>query len=280
MNIQSFPSNPKIDDKILIDFVMLFNSELIADSQVLLNKIDICYCDFITLFYSTSSGGFNLNSNSNQLSFLQLKNLMYNSNNDDKHWNIKDELLKAFSKKNNVAESSISPLLQIKIQRELFLLDSIANYNKSQVSLSLDELLHSIYNWKNITYTGNYEDNVEVLLKLNYSYHSTDLNTTVSFILPFNVEIPKCKQIKPQNEKSISFEYSKNKNDIIKNKHNEKYLYEEEQLTNKFGLVEEFYEDDETIKTIGTKHIINTLFEEQDDVLMEEETIFKAQENW
>ena len=275
MNHQTFQANCVVDDKPVIDFVMLYNSSTQTDSHLILNQVDLNYRDFISLFYNSSSGGFKFNSNSHKLSFLQIKNLMYNSNNDDKHWNIKDQLLKTYSKKNNLPESSISPLVNINLQRELFNLDSISNHNKSQVALSLDEILHSLENTTNVVNTHNCEDNLEVLLKMNYSYYSHDLDTTISFSLPFNVNIPMFKKVSSTHNKCVSFEYSKYPNDT---KFQVEKQVEEPEIN--FNLVQEFYEDDETIQTIGTKHLMNTLYDQHDNELMEEETRFKARNHW
>lgn len=275
---QRFESKQNIDDTPSLDFAMLYNENKQTDSVIELETIDLHYKDFLNVFYYSNGGGFNINPNAKQFNLLQLSNLFYTSNNNKMSWNLKNQLLKTFSKKNNIPESSISPIHKIQLERETFSLNSLSLHNKFQVALALDEILYSIENTHNIVFTGDSDDNVPVILKLNYLYYSAHLDTAVSFVLPLRVKFPKYKHNCTKEERNITFEYSKNE-----------YISPPDVPLPKPILVtthksepQEFYEDDATIQTFGTKHLMSTLFDdnEQDDVLLEEETHFRNKNNW
>ena len=97
-------------------------------------------------------------------------------------WNLKNQLIKTFSKKNNVPESSLSPITRIKLDREAFLLNSLSLHNKSQIALSFDEVFHSLEDTNNVSYTGDSYDSIMVNIRLNYVYFSNCLDRTIFII--------------------------------------------------------------------------------------------------
>ena len=248
---QLFNSFNKMNDNLVIDFVVLYNVNKPSDSQIELNTIDLTYQDFLNIFYSTNGGGFAINPNAKYYNILQLNNLYYTSNNHQMKWNLKHQLIKTFSKKNNVPESSLSPITSIKLDRESFALNSLSLHNKFQVALSLDEILHSLKDTMNVKTELDNSNSVEVKVRLHYVYFSDMLDTTISFILPFRVKFPKLILNSSNENFDKSFEPARAYMglDSIK-KSNTNIPIQKENPEQKI----EFYEDDDTIQTLGTKN--------------------------
>jgi len=281
---QLFNSSNILRDNLVIDFAVLYNVHKQGDSQIELNAIDLNYNEFLNLFYYSNGGGFAINPNAKYFNVLQLNNLYYTSNNNKMKWNLKNQLIKTFSKKNNVPESSLSPITRIKLDREAFLLNSLSLHNKSQIALSLDEVFHSLEDTNNVSYTGDSDDSIMVNVRLHYLYYSDCLDTTISFILPFRVKFPKFKLNSSKEERNIKFEYSKHELVVPGQKEctAHKFRVEKEVSTDQRM---EFYEDDDTIQTaFGTKNLMSSLFDDNEgdceNILLDDDTHFRTQPKW
>ena len=74
---QLFNSFNKMNDNLVIDFVVLYNVNKPSDSQIELDAVDLDYKDFLNVFYYNNGGGFAMNPNAKYFNILQLNNLFY-----------------------------------------------------------------------------------------------------------------------------------------------------------------------------------------------------------
>lgn len=115
------------------------------DVQINLNSIYLSWSDFTSLFFKSPSGAFYINSSNNNVSAVSLASQSYETTySKTVLFNLADQIRKAWSKKNNLPETYISPKNNIELERVSFLCKSLGSIYGEFIGLSYDEALSSL----------------------------------------------------------------------------------------------------------------------------------------
>jgi len=165
---------------------------------VILNFLPFClnWCDFVALFFRSPGGAFNINAQNASSKVISFSEQKYTTVNDKiVRFSLADQIFKAWSKKNNMPESAISPSLRIKLNRESFLLKSLASVNAYQVGLSLDEVLVTLLQNNEIERSDDPDDSAEVHFTITYREYYQPLDITLILNFSYITHIPCYKNV-------------------------------------------------------------------------------------
>jgi hypothetical protein len=178
---------------ITAEFAYLSNflkqKDVIIDSKVYLDAIDLTENEFLVMFYNTSGLAFTINPSLYNFCPLSLIEQKYTTtNNMSVLYSLYDQLLKAYSTKHNRPENSIPNYVKINLQKELFKMQTLVNNYAYQSALSFDELISSLINSGKIEASIDSDNTVTVVFQLEYVYVS-HLDTNVSVVFSYNVPL-------------------------------------------------------------------------------------------
>lgn len=168
-------------------------SEEPKSEPVILNFHPFClnWCDFIALFFRSPGGAFNINpanSNSKVITFSEQK---YSTVNDKiVRFNLADQILKAWAKKNDLPESAVPTQLKIKLNREMFLLKNLGSAGALQIGLSLDEALATLIQNQEIERSDSIDDSAEVHFTISFREYYKCLDVTLLLNFTYITHIP------------------------------------------------------------------------------------------
>jgi hypothetical protein len=141
-------TNSNITNTIVVPIAFLSNSDVsrldnidnIDFVAIELGNIPLTFSEFILMFYNNSGLNFNINQANSSSFAVSFLNQFYNTTTNDKnHFSLYDQFLKAWSKKNNKAQSTLDFIKLIQFQREIFLFKSLTDLTYIK-AVSLDEI--------------------------------------------------------------------------------------------------------------------------------------------
>jgi len=153
------------------------------DVQINLNSIYLSWPDFYSLFYNSPSGAFYINPSNNNTSAVSLASQSYETTySKTVLFNLADQIRKAWSKKNNLPETSISPKNNIELERVSFLCKSLGSVYGEFIGLSYDEALTSLIGSGNISVADSDSSAVvKFIISLQYNFEPLDILILVNF---------------------------------------------------------------------------------------------------
>jgi hypothetical protein len=179
----------------VVDLAYLSNLDNITESTsydvaINLNPITLSWSDFVKLFFKPAGDAFfisSVNNNAYPISFYQQT---YQSTQNSKiRFDLADQIMKAWSKKNNKSEGSIPSYYKIMLNRSGFLTKSLGSVKGTVMGLSLDEALSSLLSVNDIKKTNN-NSFATVNFKVSYNDYYQPLNTSVLVIFNYTTHIP------------------------------------------------------------------------------------------
>ena len=165
------------------------------DTTINLNPTYIKWCDLKLLFFNSPSGAFYINNSNSSFSAITFNGQTYESTQNKKVWfSLYDQVVKAWSKKNNKPESSIPIPYKIQLERQTFLTKSLSNISGYQLALSLDEIISTLLNKKQIE-PGNNGDAAKVKFNISYKDYFCPLDISIIVVFSFITNIPCYKNV-------------------------------------------------------------------------------------
>lgn len=167
------------------------------DVSVFLNTINLSWNDFTALFFKSPSGAFYINPANNNVSAVSFSSQTYKTTyNKFVMFNLADQVKKAWSKKNNLPESSIPTKTNLDLERQTFLTKSLGYVCGESVGLSYDEMLSSLLGTGTIE-VGSTEDFANINFQIEYQYYFAPLDINLATVFTYNTNIPCFKNTVP-----------------------------------------------------------------------------------
>lgn len=161
-----------------------------ADMTINLNPISLTWSDFLNMFFKGPSDGFYINPSNHNSKAISFNNQYYETtDNNNKKFNLKDQICKSWAKKFAKSESIISPQITIKLHRFGFLTNSLASINEYLIGLSLDEAIASLLSEDAIE-PGDFEDVATVKFIVSSKITYDLLHTSILVNFTYIVQIP------------------------------------------------------------------------------------------
>lgn len=159
------------------------------DVQINLNPIHLTWSDFSNLFFRSPSGAFYINPANNSVGAISLVNQTYETTNSKSVlFSLSEQITKAWSKKNNLPITSVSPKNSIELVRVNFLTKSLGSINGETIGLGLDETLSALIGSGDIL-VGDSETSatVKFYIGLQYYFEPLDILTLTTFTYTTNI---------------------------------------------------------------------------------------------
>lgn len=215
------------------------------------NPISLNWNDFVTLFFRSPSGGFNLNAANSNSRVLTFSEQTYSTVHDKNiRFNLVDQILKAWSKKTDLPESSIPTQLKIKLNRDMFLLKSLASVKGQQIGLSLDEAIATLLENKEIEKSDDVDDFANVHFTISYREYYKPLDVTLLLNFKYITNIPGYRNV-GFSMKTYSIDTTSVRKYIDTMDDNMSVVSDSTDLKSK----DEYYHDDHTLVTNSTNVI-------------------------
>jgi hypothetical protein len=116
-----------------------------ADVVIDLLPTNLTFEEFVTLFYNNSGHNFSISASNVDYTAVSFVNHKYNTTtNKQSMFSIYDQFIKAWCKKHSKAESALSFVQVIELQRDAFLMKSMNSLGNFTIGLSLDEVLQNL----------------------------------------------------------------------------------------------------------------------------------------
>ena len=179
----------------VVDLAYLSNLDNVAESTsydvaINLNPITLSWSDFVKLFFKPAGDAFSISSVNNNAYPISFYQQTYQSTQNSKiRFDLADQIMKAWSKKNNKSEGSIPSYYKIMLNRSGFLTKSLGSVKGTVMGLSLDEVLSSLLSVNDIKKTNN-NSFATVNFKVSYNDYYQPLNTSVLVIFNYTTHIP------------------------------------------------------------------------------------------
>jgi hypothetical protein len=191
-----------------IDLAYMTNNENneTIDSTINLNPTMLTWNDFCNLFFRFPSGSFYINTANSTCAAISFSSQTYETTQNKRlAFSIYEQIVKAWSKKMNRPDSSIPIPAKIHLDRHSFLTKSLASINNYQLGLSLDEIITTLLDKKQIEPSD--EDNMATV-KFNISYkdYFCPLNTSILIVFTFITNIPFYKNVSDSDSCNYSNE--------------------------------------------------------------------------
>ena len=155
-----------------------------------LNPISLTWGDFLNMFFKGPSDGFYINPSNHNSKAISFNNQYYETtDNNNKKFNLKDQICKSWAKKFAKSESIISPQISIKLHRFGFLTNSLASINEYVIGLSLDEAIASLLS-EDVIEPGDFEDVATCKFVVSSKITYDPLNTSILVNFTYIVQIP------------------------------------------------------------------------------------------
>jgi hypothetical protein len=161
-----------------------------VDNTVLLNPSYLTWSDFLKLFYATSGCAFGVSPGNENAAPISFFGQTYETTQNKKTpFSLSLQVIKAWSKKNNKPESSVPIPSKIQLERQKFLIKSLAFVNAYQLGLSLDEAISTLLSRQEIQ-PADYESSATVKFTINYRNNYNPLDTNLLIVFTFVTNIP------------------------------------------------------------------------------------------
>ena len=160
------------------------------DVQINLNPIHLTWNDFSNLFFKSPSGAFYINPANNNVGAVSLLSQNYETtNNKSVMFNLAEQITKAWSKKNNLPISYISPKINIELARASFLSKSLGSIYGELIGLGLDETLSALIGSGDIL-VGDSETSASVKFYIGFQYYFEPLDILMLTTFTYTTSIP------------------------------------------------------------------------------------------
>jgi hypothetical protein len=220
---QAYNPTKYLNTEAVIDMASLSNryylntqDDLKIDTVIELDPYDLSFLDFTTCFYYQSCGNFNINLANKSYKPILLNHQTYTTTDNKKfQCNFYNLCLKAYSKKHQISENTISSQKRIALANETFSTQSLATSSGMQSALGWDTCLNILTSTGQIIYTGDTDHEARVVFKVTYNYYSVALDVTVSLVFLYNTSIPCYKNLYNNIDTNIPCPYSKYEHNSI-----------------------------------------------------------------
>lgn len=166
-----------------------------ADVVVNLNPICLSFCDFLVLFFRSPGLAFYINPANSSSNAITFQDQVYESTQSNcVQFSLGGQIKKAWSKKFNKSETTISPETNIYLSRFSFLTKGLAQVSAFVLGLSFDEVLAALISNNEIE-AGDYEDKATVKFTVAFKEYFEPLNVTLLVNFIYVVQIPCFKNI-------------------------------------------------------------------------------------
>lgn len=175
-----------------------------VDLTVYLNPITLHWSDFVALFFKPPCDAFYINCNNYNAYPISFYKQTYQSTQNNKiKFNLADQIIKAWSKKNNKPESSIPPYYKITLNRNGFLTKSLASIKGYVMGLGLDEVISTLLSNGEIT-PACVDDFATVNFTISYNDIFEPLCTNVLVYFKYTTFIPGYKNVSENSHNCYS----------------------------------------------------------------------------
>jgi hypothetical protein len=167
-----------------------------ADVVIDLLPSNLTFEEFVTLFYNNSGHNFSVSASNVDYTAVSFVNHKYNTTtNKQSFFSMYDQFIKAWCKKNNKADSALSFVQLIELQRDAFLMKSMNSLGNYTIGLSLDEVLQNLLATGKIKPVHNnnvneYNQGVPVEFVIQARAYSQALETIMQVNFHYVVRIP------------------------------------------------------------------------------------------
>jgi len=193
---------PEIDLAYLSNLNCMSSNE--SDSNITLNNITLNWSDFVALFFKQPCDAFYINSNNSNAYPISFYKQTYQSTQNNKiKFNLADQIIKAWSKKNNKPESSIPPYYKIMLNRNGFLTKSLASIKGYVMGLGLDEVISTLLSNGEIK-VACVDDFATVNFTITYNDVFEPLETNILVYFKYTTFIPGYKNVSENNHNCYS----------------------------------------------------------------------------
>jgi hypothetical protein len=191
-----------------LDLAYLSNSSNMdntdVDLTINLNPITLNWSDFVSLFFGSHRDAFCISSsNYNAYPISFYKQTFQNTHNNKNKFNLADQIIKAWSKKNNKPESSIPPYYKISLNRVGFLTKSLASIKGYVMGLSLDEVFSTLISNGDIK-VACVDDFATVNFTISYNDIFEPLGTNILVYFKYTTFIPGYKNVSENSHNCYS----------------------------------------------------------------------------
>lgn len=160
------------------------------DVQINLNPIHLTWNDFSNLFFKSPSGAFYINPANNNVGAISLLSQNYETTNKKNvMFNLSEQITKAWSKKNNLPITYISPKINIELARASFLTKSLGSIYGESIGLGLDESLSALIGTGDIL-VGDSESSATVKFYIGLQYYFQPLDILILTTFTYTTSIP------------------------------------------------------------------------------------------
>ena len=165
------------------------------------NPVDGSNCDqdgvmtmssFLNLFYATNAGYFNINqSNTNNPAVILMNQTFTSTNSVSNRFSLYQMLLRSYCTNHGVTVNDIDQRTLMLLQKETFVVQSLANIKGTTISLSWDEVINALIRSGVMNAAGSVEDpeTSKMPLSLTLKYHSFVLDLDLDIMFTYVVDI-------------------------------------------------------------------------------------------
>lgn len=165
------------------------------------NPVDLSNCDadgvmtmssFLNLFYATNAGYFNINqSNTNNPAVILMNQTYTSTNSVSNRFSLYQMLLRSYCTNHGVTVNDIDQRILMLLQKETFVVQSLANIKGTTLSLSWDEVINALIRSGVMDAAGSVEEpeRSRIPLSLTLKYRSFVLDLDLDIMFTYVVDI-------------------------------------------------------------------------------------------
>lgn len=162
------------------------------------NVYDLKFSDFMYLFYSSPSGGFNIKPCNYYNKLICLNSAQYSSKRGSYiNFSLIDEAVKCYQYRNNSVTPTLSPKQRILLVKETQRTNSIAEFCGCSLTLQWDEVLQALETSDSIEQTTEVGQCATVVFTINATIKVKCLDVNISTVFRYKVDIPGYKNVEP-----------------------------------------------------------------------------------
>lgn len=179
--------------------------------EIFFNPIPLSENEFFSFFYSTNSKRFLINKSHYKNKHIYLS-FQKKIDNDSSYFNLLDELLNAFSEKNDVNKNNIDHKILFGLKKEVKNIDSLALIYGSQTCINWNEVSDTLLSSGILKDRDTcYHDNASLLFQIKFIYYSQFTNICIKMIFQYQVNLLNlCCYLKYENKSFIDLKIKKN----------------------------------------------------------------------
>jgi hypothetical protein len=161
-----------------------------VDNTINLNPTYLTWTDFNTLLFRNNSSTFYIDNSNASNAAISFYGQTYETTQTKKAaFSLTQQIIKAWSKKNNKPENTVPIQYKIQLERQSFLTKSLASINCYQISLHLDEAISTLLSQSEIE-PADLDSSAIVKFTINYRNYFCPLDTSILVNFTFITSIP------------------------------------------------------------------------------------------